>query len=155
MKQYSSNNKLILTVCTAGREGRKNERKERGEKILTHKLNIRSYEKQHGGCEAQRMNPTLGQRRAPPDTCQTNPQGSCQDQIVQSGNYCHTFLRVASIDKVKILPSNYYHDSHTNVMFKQHRPSHSWKRGAFCWVWSSGPCVWKIDNRTQTQTKLS
>ena len=36
------------------------EKNEKREKNLTHKLSIRSYEKQHGGCEARWMNPAFG-----------------------------------------------------------------------------------------------
>ena len=56
-----------------------------------------------------------GPRRASSDAMRTNPpQVNGQDQIVQSGNYCNSSFRVASIDEVKIQPSKDYLDSHTN-----------------------------------------
>ena len=61
----------------------------------------RSHERQHGGCEARRMNPKNGQQRASPDVGQKNFKASGLDQIVQSGNYCNSSIRVASFDKIK------------------------------------------------------
>ena len=48
------------------------------------------------------------------------PPVNGQDQIVQSGNYCYSSLRVASIDEIKIQPSKDYHDSHSNHMSMHH-----------------------------------
>ena len=53
-----------------------------------------------------------------------NPQVNGQDQIVQSGNYCYSFIRVVSIDEIKIKPLKDHHDSYSNHMFKLDCPSH-------------------------------
>ena len=76
------------------------------------------------------------------------PQVNNQDQVTQSGNYCYSSFRVASIDEVKIQPLKDYHDS-----LKPHCPSYGYKRGTFSWGWSSGLSVQKISYRTQTLTK--
>ena len=59
-------------------------------------LNFRSYEKQHGGCEVWQvkglLHLMLGER---------TPQVNGQDQIVQSENYCYSFIRLVSIDEIK------------------------------------------------------
>ena len=43
-----------------------------------------------------------------------------QDQIVQSGHYCYSSIKVQSIDKIKIQPSKHYHSlvlSDKNIYF--------------------------------------
>ena len=56
----------------------------------THKLNIRSHGKQHGGCKARRMNPASGQRRAFPDARSTNPT----DQRPESNDSVRKLLQL-------------------------------------------------------------
>ena len=43
------------------------------------------------------------------------PQGNGQDQILQSGNYCYSFIRVVSIAEIKIKPLKNHNDSYSNV----------------------------------------
>ena len=52
--------------------------------------------------------------------------------MIQSGNYCYSFIRVESIDEIKILPSKDYHDSDSKHVSKPYRPSRGKTRGAFC-----------------------
>ena len=82
-------------------------------------LNFRSYEKEHGGCEVRQVNGMLhlmlGER---------TPQVNGQDQIVQSGNYSYSFIKVVSIDEIKIKPLKYHYDFYSNYISKLHCPSH-------------------------------
>ena len=82
-------------------------------------------------------------------TSQVNAQG----QIVQSGNYGYLSIRVASIDLIKKKQKSMkdYPDSKSNYMSKLHHPSWGKTRGASQWGCNSGPKVWKISYRTQTQ----
>ena len=102
------------------------------------------------------VNPTLGQRRGSSDTRQKTPQVNGEDQMLQSGNYTHSSLRVVSIDEIKVQPRKDYHESNSSHVSKPHHPSHGKTRGAFCWGWSSGSTDQKISYRTQnrTQTKI-
>ena len=60
---------------------------------------IGNYGIQNDGCEARQMNPEAGQRCVLPDTWQRSLMVNNQDEIVQLGNYCYSFMRVTSINE--------------------------------------------------------
>ena len=80
-----------------------------GEIFFSHKSNLRSHYPQ-SGLTKLRVNGALHLI-----VCGQNTQVNGQNHFVQSGNYCYSSLRVASIDEVKkrIQPSKDYHDSHS------------------------------------------
>ena len=94
----------------------------KGMKRIFPKIYIGSHGKQRGGPEGGRNqrrvnsapNQVLGGRI---------PRVNGQDQIVQTGNYCYSSFRVASMDKNKTQPQKDYPDSYSNHMSKLYRPS--------------------------------
>ena len=71
--------------------------------FYSHKLNIWNHRKQHGGCEAQWMNPASDQRVngvLPQMLGGRTPQANGQEHIAQSGKYCYSSLRLATTDEV-------------------------------------------------------
>ena len=93
------------------KKGRKKKKRKR-KKILIHKLNHGSHGKQHGGCEARHMNSASDQWCTVNDNrywdcfwhftwCWMDKPLMSTTRIKQSGNYCYSALRVASINEVK------------------------------------------------------
>ena len=59
-----------------------------------------------------------------------NPTSQGKDQIVQSGNYCYSTFRVASMEENKIQPSKDYHDSCPNHIALRTGKKKKKKKGA-------------------------
>ena len=51
------------------------------------------------------------------------PQVNGQDQMVQSGNYCFSSIRMVFLDETKIPSLENFHDYYSSYMSKPHRTS--------------------------------
>ena len=88
--------------------GEEGARSKEGKGLFSPKIDLKSRGGRKGGQTQQGVNNAPNQVPGVP-----NPQVDGHDQIVQSGNYCYSSFRAASMDENKTPSSKDVHDSYS------------------------------------------